>query len=228
MVTPILNHIAQALARLRQQYKGKPRTEALIRAFNADAQPLEDLFQSLASERTLENSEGLQLDNMGDIIGIDRLSGESDEDYRFRLRAKIAQNVSQGEPEAIIALASLLLGAEKVVAGEGQSRSVTLFADVILADQDQINFLWRQLEFSLIAGVRLDSFGGFVPDDSFSFDGEDDGQGFSDDSVPDSGGQFATEYLNSNFEFGFDGDDPKVGGFGHDADPLVGGVFVDA
>lgn len=226
MLTPIDNHEELALERLREQYKDRPKLQAFIRSMVSEIQELEDAFQALAVERGLDEAEGLQLDNLGDIVGLDRITGESDDDYRVRLRAKIAQNISQGEPEAVMTLMALLVGASMVVLTEGEFASIQLGADEPIPDQDRVNAIYRQIKLAMPAAVRIDWLAYFDGEDSFAFAGTTPGAGFGDSTDPDVGGGLATLYKDTNFEFAFAGNDPKGGGYGSTKDPLVGGVFI--
>lgn len=219
MLTEITDHVAQALGRLRQQYRGKPRLAALITAIVGPIQDLETAFQDLTNERSISTASGFQLDQLGTIFDLDRLGAEDDESYRARLAARAAQNVSQGEPETLIALYQLLTGADLVYLGESFPAGVRLYSDVGYTDQAQINALYEQVKLALPAGVRLEQLGAFDPVTPFAFAGSAPGSGFDD-------GILADLYLNTNLEFAFDGTDVHGGGFGDNKDPLLGGVFL--
>ena len=100
-------HTGLALAKLLSQYKRKPRIAALVSAFTDQCQELEDVLWDLLTKRTIDGSEGIQLDNIGKIVGQPRL-GLDDEDYRIFLRVRIRLNFSNGTPEDMLAIAGLL------------------------------------------------------------------------------------------------------------------------
>ncbi len=102
MSDPITNHIAQALARLPEQFKDATNMNDLIEVFADRTQDLEDVLQDVYRERWIADAEGKQLDRIGDILEVLR-GGFSDDEYRSALLFKVYTNASNGEPERIIA-----------------------------------------------------------------------------------------------------------------------------
>lgn len=98
------NHIEEGLAKLISQFNKKPKIRALATSYIRQFQELEDAFSDLLTETTIDNSEGIHLDNIGAIVGEPRI-GRSDEQYRVALRARILLNKSNGTIEDVIALA---------------------------------------------------------------------------------------------------------------------------
>ena len=74
------------------------------------AQALEDGFQTLLTLLDVDNSQGVQLDRIGRLIGQARL-GVTDVVYRTYLRARIQANRSDGAPEALYRVFRALYGA---------------------------------------------------------------------------------------------------------------------
>ncbi len=74
----------------------------LLRPFIKQAQEIENVLNDLKLFRSINNSEGAQLDSLGDILDVERDTGEGDISYRIRLQLKIVENRSNGEPEVII------------------------------------------------------------------------------------------------------------------------------
>jgi hypothetical protein len=108
-VTPITTHAADALARLLQQFKDKPRIEALLNAINAEVQTYEDEVMDLSDVLDIDLMGGVNLDHIGDIVTQDR-EGRNDADYRQAIRDKIARNVSSGTPDELIEIFEFLTG----------------------------------------------------------------------------------------------------------------------
>jgi len=98
---------AEALANLIEQFKDQPNLAAFVSAFLNQLQEVEDASFQLITDRTLETSVGVQLDNLGQIIGEER-NGLSDDDYRTRLRVQILVNQSSGTVEELLAIIVLL------------------------------------------------------------------------------------------------------------------------
>jgi hypothetical protein len=117
----VTDHVAQALAALAEQYKGKPRVEALLTAFVNQVQKAEDGLWTLWSGRQFGASAGAAfLDVCGRIVGEPR-SGRSDASYLIALRARILLNVSSGTIEELYAIFALLC------AGTGLSFQIAEF-----------------------------------------------------------------------------------------------------
>ena len=91
---------------LVEQFKGKPRIEALMDAAGRQLQDVYRFFTELEIGRCLDHASGALLDGIGDIVGLTRkeaglLSGSagkmevmSDADYRVYLIYKILKNTS--------------------------------------------------------------------------------------------------------------------------------------
>ena len=107
-ITQITDHEGGALARLLQQYKGKSNIESLIKPMTTEYQELEDAIFELLSVLDIDAVEGDVLDVIGTVIGIDRVSGQTDAIYRQFLKAKIGQNFSDGTPEEVIEIFNVL------------------------------------------------------------------------------------------------------------------------
>jgi hypothetical protein len=108
-IVHVIDHSAQALARLIGQYQGRPRLQAFIEAFSDRAQEIEDMFWDLLTKRLLDVATGVHLDNLGDIVGQNR-QGLGDADYRQFIRARIKTNRANGKIEELIQIALLIFG----------------------------------------------------------------------------------------------------------------------
>lgn len=98
---------AEALANLIEVLKGKPNLSVLASAFLDQLQDVENASFELIDERTIDASVGIQLDRLGQIIGLAR-GGLSDDDYRSRLKAQIKINRSSGTVEELLEILALL------------------------------------------------------------------------------------------------------------------------
>lgn len=106
----ITDHVEAAKLLLIEQFKGKPNLENFIDAFTDQVQVIEDMLQDLWTARWLDNATGIQLDNLGAIVGQAR-NGLSDTNYRIRIKMRIRLNFSSGLDDDIFDVLSLLLGA---------------------------------------------------------------------------------------------------------------------
>lgn len=109
MIAKITDHEGEAVARIPSRWYGLPNFEALVRAFVAPIQTLEDALWELLTLRTIDTGSGVTLDAIGAIIGEPRTTQTDDDEYRPYLRARIATNRSDGTVEALIRVCRVLL-----------------------------------------------------------------------------------------------------------------------
>ena len=91
-------------AQFRDRLDNGERTnfQKLLYGLIVPVQEINTIEQQLLTERWLSTAIGIQLDLLGDILGLTRLSGESDDDYRERLYFQVFVNSSKGTPEEMI------------------------------------------------------------------------------------------------------------------------------
>lgn len=103
---------------------------------------------------SITESEGVQLDRIGDLVGLLR-NGLSDADYRSRLNAQVIAINSQGTRETFIALSIALWGGTVVVRDENYATSV-VSPNVTITDS--LPVIYQKYTFfdtARTAGVRL-------------------------------------------------------------------------
>lgn len=102
------NHATEIVDLLIQQFKNDPGMTGFASIFGAKVQEIEDALWQLYTLRGIDTALGAQLDNLGKVIGYPR-QGLSDNDYRLRLKAKIALNRDSGTTAEILSIFGLLL-----------------------------------------------------------------------------------------------------------------------
>lgn len=95
--------------RLYTQFRNKVTWEKWVTLLARQAQDLENAGQTLFSLLDIDNSEGVQLDTIGRIVGQERL-GFDDVGYRLLLRARIISNKSTGTTEDLYKVFRALFG----------------------------------------------------------------------------------------------------------------------
>jgi len=116
----IINHFQRSLALLASQFRGEKRNgeltnlQKVIKALVRSLQEAEDVNYELKTQRWLSVALGQQLNELGIILGLLRLDGESDSDYRERLQFQIFINTSNGTPEDVIKTLKFLTNASKI------------------------------------------------------------------------------------------------------------------
>lgn len=131
----ILNVYERAMSLLISQFRDfKPDGSLtnfmkLIKVLADELQELENVNWELKTERWLDSAIGAQLDEIGIILGLPRNPGESDENYRQRLRFQIFINSTSGTPEQLIAILKFLTNAESIIYVERDFAFVEMTTD---------------------------------------------------------------------------------------------------
>tara|TARA_R110002012_G_scaffold265589_3_gene449005 strand:+ start:1112 stop:1849 length:738 start_codon:yes stop_codon:yes gene_type:complete len=187
----ILNHDEQAKNRLISQYKDSENINKLIAVYTNQVQAIENATYAMLNGRTLDGSIGFQLDQLGLILN-EKRDGLIDSDYRMRLKAKIAENTSEGTPEDLISIFKLLLNPDEIHYNEVHPAGFELTA---IGNQDpvsSIDKIKKALEKAKPAGVNIINIKQVtrLPEFIFLEDFDESGEGFRDLSILYGLGQF--------------------------------------
>ena len=228
-LTYINNHVQDARDKMLQQYKEAASQVGLIDAFvGFPTQDQEDLFWSIIEDRRVLFAVGAQLDAIGEIVQEPR-NGNLDNAYRVLIFAKIGQNVSKSDPEQIITVAKLLVGANLAFFQEYWPAGYGVSMSEDIASQDLVNKAYERLDKVDAGGVRLEAIGCFDETEAFAFAGGGGiALGFGDSGVPTTGGMFGKLHVPSLPAFSFAAASADVDndlGFGTLLDGLFGGIF---
>ncbi len=175
--TPITTHETDAIARLLYQYKDKPNIESLIKdLFTTQIQELEDAIIPLYTRLSIDDSIGVQLDEIGEIVGQERL-GLQDDAYRVFIKAKIGVNVSESDIPRVIDVWKLITNATINQLIETFPAEVNFYYDVPIDDslKDLVFLLMQKV---VGAGIGVGFLAVFVVGNAFTLDGDvvgDDG-----------------------------------------------------
>jgi hypothetical protein len=163
--------------------------------FTKQVQDLEDAIYQMIDNRSIFNSYGIQLDGIGDIVGLER-NGLNDIDYKIAIYTKIAINTCTGSISEILQVVKLLTYSENVQLIEDICR-VSFAIDGIIINQSELISI---IEVILPAGVRLGTLS--YLNDYFGFDDDVDAVGFLIDEETDSSalvtGDLAEYVYNDN------------------------------
>lgn len=116
---------SQILNKLPEQFKGKPKMEALINAFAVELDELQDVFTELHELRNLNSAIGKQLDLAGSIVVLSRAEATAfadrvdfdvmdDDRYRLFLKYKALRNTNNCTYPELMEACQLLYDAKKV------------------------------------------------------------------------------------------------------------------
>jgi len=225
-ILKINDHVDQGLNRRLEQWKDKINLEKVLSSLMAGVQESETMFFDLLNKRLdLNQAVGEQLDQVGTIVGQDRLNFD-DDFYRILLLARIGINVSNGEPERIIDTIKLLTSASYIHYMNLNNAEMAIGSDGVI-NPLTVEFLITNLQRVVMGGVRVNYLAIYDGEDSFSIDGPNSktvGKGFGSIYDVTKGGKIAQAYTIKN-KFSFNGNNTSDQGFGSIYDPLVGGVF---
>jgi hypothetical protein len=124
----IQDHVAQANLRLVEQDKESINLNKLLSAIVSPVQELEDCFQDLIYERSLTTATGVNLDNLGAIVG-EKRNYKKDSDYRIAILSRIIINASGGTVNEIIAAIMLLYGTKNIEVSNLYPACYSIFID---------------------------------------------------------------------------------------------------
>jgi len=202
MADLITDHVQQALDRMLEQYKGKPRIEGVITSFTEQTQDSEDVIHGLTSDLAIATAIGIQLDLIGTIVVQDRL-GFSDDIYRRLLLAKIGENVSKSTPENVIDVVKLLTDSSLVHFQEYYPAGYGIGIDKEI-DPSLVDFFYQRIDRVDPAAVRLEALICFDDSNPFAFEGgPTPAGGFGDLTDANVGGLFAKLHIRLEPAFSF-------------------------
>lgn len=199
IVTKINDHIAQALARLLQQYKGKPLYAEFYAAFIQQIQDLEDAFYPLDQLRQLFDGTsyqavGAQLDGIGEIVGISR-NGLTDDAYRIFILGKIAANFSDATIATMVSIAATFFDPAQLILHEFYPAEVDYELAAVALEPRLFDVVFPLLQRSLGAAIKLGFVSIFDPTNAFTVGddfGNGTGGGLGDALNPATGGMLAS------------------------------------
>ncbi len=165
-LTQVTDHAAVAVANLLQQFSGKPALEALVALLAEPATEIEGVLFDMQNKRiVIDDAEGVQLAGIGNLLGVPR-AGDTDADYRARIRMEIAAHIADGTGDSIIETAStgfgypagqhhIALREPANALGEFEAYERTPDTGALLEgnlDEDQAAIVWRLLNLSRAGG----------------------------------------------------------------------------
>lgn len=155
-LTKKTDHETAALNMLPEQFKNSTNLRKLIAALIGPelsstwaVQELENVFWQLFYSLWLDTAEGQQLDGLGEHVGEGRLSPD-DVEYLGALKLKVAINVSKGEGNRLIEIASVLAGAPYIHLTERYPAAVHIVAIEMTKDANL-----DRLQKAALAGVHV-------------------------------------------------------------------------
>jgi hypothetical protein len=172
------DHGAEMLARLPEQFRRKTddpnHNEKLLLAIAEQIQSLETACQQVLTQRTIDRGIGVQLDDIGKLVGEPR-NGLDQETYRRRVRARISVHRSKGTIEDVIRVTTLVVfdDAATILVQPLPIAGVVVHVDgAVVSEAVADTVLFEFLQATVAAGVRVILESGTTPPATrFAFDG---------------------------------------------------------
>lgn len=179
-ITPITNYIERAQQRLISQFKEKPNINLLLEILVQPLQAFENVLIAVLQQRWIDTAQGVQLDGLGEILGIAR-QGLTDDPYRDALRLQIGINTSTGIASIVIDLIGIITQSTIVELSEYFPACIDVYVN-----GDHIN------EYIVVTIMRIIAAGVClmlrVGKDAFGFWGDPTAWGFNDVGFDAGGG----------------------------------------
>ena len=161
-ITIITTHVVDAKDRLIEQYRDAeklPNFHAVLEIFSQRFQGVETILEDWNKDVSIFDAVGIQLDKIGTIVGLARVSGQTDDKYRSLLFIKIMQNNAQGTGEQLITVTKLLTGATIVQYVNLFNATVSLYLNVDINptnDPDVAQFFYENIHSVIMGAVGID------------------------------------------------------------------------
>jgi hypothetical protein len=163
-MTQNTTRVADAQGNLIGQFRNHANIDAIVKAFAQQSQDLESAAFEVLLDTLIASAVGQQLDNVGDVVGVER-GGRTDDDYRVRIGAQILLNNSSGTVEELIGLA-VALGVVSFILIELPPATIESYSITPITNGAEIGAV---LCGAKAAGVRI-SFTWFETSSPFTFD----------------------------------------------------------
>lgn len=133
------------------QFQDSPVLGSYTTSVLSELNELEDLSEKLLLQRSIDTAVGVQLDQVGLLVGEIR-NGRSDADFRQAIKLRIAINTSRGTVEDIIQVINLLYGddTEVIVTRTGKAL-LSIYIGIEQPTEDLIPLLQQTVS----AGVKI-------------------------------------------------------------------------
>lgn len=183
----MINFVEHGLSRLAFQFNNSEKLKSLISVQLDEYQVLNDTLYDLLNNRLIDGSVGVQLDKLGDILGIER-KNYSDELYKKLLKATANVNGSFMTVENTLTMISMMFNGVKV------KYSLTASLQPHYTIMKILNQEERRLldELPTLLGIGDINYVSAHDINAFGFSDDPDARGFSSINDSELGGNFAS------------------------------------
>ena len=185
----MVDHVAEGLSYLPSQFSESPILKEILTIYLERTQAMQDVLDDMLSQRSIDNAEGVQLDGLGEILGVKR-EGLSDVAFRERLQIQKILNASEGTYPVVFDLWKRLLGSNNANITPEYPAGVALYSGVGISDFSILDTLTQALPLTVTASITAS----FDADPAFCFEGGV-GEGYGTTEDPDIGGKYISRYI---------------------------------
>jgi len=147
-------------------------------------QDLENKAIDMQKITSIDEAEGVVLDNLGALVGIKRTSAD-DNVYRLYIKAKAIINASNGQLNELLDALELISDNTSFIII--CPMALDLYADIT---EDEAKIVYNMFKGAVVAGVKIMTIQP-VSDGCFGFDGAEDSATFGSKEDPNVGGVFS-------------------------------------
>lgn len=153
-IVRVESHCEDGKQLLVDEFRGNPRIEAMLCALLTEVQVLDDTTWRVLTERTIDNARGVLLDDLGAIVGQDRME-LSDKNYRAVIRGRIRANSSDGSVEDLYLIVTATLSNPTTVVAKLRRYGTAAFTLTLRVPLDfDEGILNGLIQDGKLAGVR--------------------------------------------------------------------------
>lgn len=174
-----IDHESDIKDLLVDQYCDSTNLLDVLSAVSTIKQEIEHVALDLLDKRNLDNSEGAQLDGLGELVGLSR-EGRTDEEYRTEIGIQIQINLSGGQVEILIGVVASLTDSNIVQLIESYPAKISIFFEGTL-----VSNLLSVIKRLKAAGIELSLIK--VSENPLVFEGDPGGLGISDNGFLNGG-----------------------------------------
>lgn len=185
----MVDHVAEGLKYLPSEFSDSPIVREILTIYLERLQAIEEVLDDIISQRSIDDAEGVQLDGLGEILGVKR-EGLSDIDFRNRLQIQKILNASEGTYPVVFDLWKRLLGSDQASITPEYPAGVALYSGVGISDFSIMDTLTQALPLTVTASITAS----FDEDPAFCFEGGD-GEGYGTTEDGTIGGKYISRYV---------------------------------
>lgn len=186
----MVDHVSRGLEKIPSQFYDSPVYRELLNIFLEELQEVEDTLEDVLSQTSVNNAEGVQLDNIGEHLGR-RREGLTDTDYRVALNIQKILNAGEGRFHTALQMWRTVMGSNTVTMTEEFPAGVSLYSDVGAPTLTQLEIFTQTLPITVTAAITAS----YSVNDAFCFDGGV-GSGFGTTEDSSIGGELISRYTN--------------------------------